>query len=104
MVAAPLHISAGMLEGIAAERRQGLIFDIGSVKAPLASGLRALAESGCRVASVHPMFGPDTHVLHGCHVLVMDVGHPEAAEEAASACSGGRWPRSCGCPWRSTIP
>lgn len=88
VVAAPLHISAGVLEGIAAERRGGLIFDIGSVKAPLAPGLRALAESGCRVASVHPMFGPDTHVLHGCHVLVMDVGHPEATEEAASVFGG----------------
>ena len=88
VVAAPLHISAGMLEGIAAERRQGLIFDIGSVKTPVAHGLRMLADNGCRVASVHPMFGPDTHVLHGCHVLVMDVGHPEAAGEAAAVFGG----------------
>lgn len=88
VVAAPLHISAGMLEEIAFEGRQGLIFDIGSVKAPLARGLQALADNGCRVASVHPMFGPDAHVLHGCHVLVMDVGHEEAAGEAAAVFGG----------------
>ena len=84
VVAAPLETTAGTLEEFAARRRRGLVFDIGSVKAPLGRGLRALAESGCRVASVHPMFGPDTLVLHGCHVLVMDVGQPEAADAAAA--------------------
>lgn len=88
VVAAPLQVSAGVLEGIAAEKRRGLVFDVGSVKAPLAPGLQALAASGCRVASVHPMFGPDTHVLHGRHVLVMDVGLPEAADEAAAVFGG----------------
>ena len=88
VVAAPLGACAEVLEGIAAERRRGLVFDIGSVKAPLAKGLTALRESGCRAASLHPMFGPDAHVLHGCHVLVMDVGRPEDADEAASVFSG----------------
>lgn len=88
VVAAPLRASAEVLEGIAGARRQGLVFDIGSVKAPLARGFAALAGSGCRAASVHPMFGPDTHVLHGCHVLVMEVGDPEPAEEAAAVFSG----------------
>lgn len=88
VVAAPLLVSAEVLRGMASERRQGLVFDVGSVKAPLVEGLEALVESGCRVASAHPMFGPDTHVLHGCHVLVMDVGHPAAAEEAAAVFGG----------------
>ena len=88
VVATPLQISVEVLEGIAAGKRKGLIFDIGSVKAPLAGALGALARSGCRVASVHPMFGPDTYVLHGCHVLVMAVGPPQAAEEAAAVFAG----------------
>ncbi len=88
VVAAPLQASAEMLQGIASEGRQGLVFDIASVKAPVVPGLQALARSGCRVASVHPMFGPDTYVLHGCHVLVMDVGDSGAAEEAAGVFGG----------------
>ena len=88
VVAAPLGVSAEILEAFAAEGRRGLVFDIGSIKAPLSHGLAALAARGCRVASVHPMFGPDALVLHGRHVLVMEVGPPDAADEAASVFSG----------------
>ncbi len=88
VVAAPLQSSVEVLEGIGAKKRKGLIFDIASVKSPMARALSAAAENGCRIASVHPMFGPDAHVLHGCHVLVMDVGHAEAAEEAAGVFAG----------------
>ena len=88
VVAAPLQISVEVLDGIASDRRKGLIFDIGSVKAPMAPALAKAASNGCRIASVHPMFGPDAHVLHGCHVLVMDVGHSQAAEEAAGVFKG----------------
>jgi len=48
----------------------------------------ALRERGRRAASIHPMFGPDAHVLHGCHVLVMDLGDEAAAEEAARVFGG----------------
>ena len=35
------------------------------------------------MTSVHPMFGPDTELLSGRHVLFLDVGCPEATTEAA---------------------
>ena len=71
-----------MLKEMAGSPPRGLIFDIGSLKTPLRSGLEALAASGGKVASVHPMFGPDTQLLSGRHVVVVDVGVPEATAEA----------------------
>lgn len=82
VVAAPLAMSGAILEALAKIRPSGLIFDVGSLKSPLRKGLKALAAAGCRVTSVHPMFGPDTRLLSGRHVIFTDVGHPEATQEA----------------------
>ena len=82
VVAAPMVAANEILEGLAGIGPPGLVFDIGSLKSPLRSGLAALAEAGVRVASVHPMFGPDTELLSGEHVIFVDVGCPEATREA----------------------
>lgn len=82
VVATPLGATAAVLDALAARGHRGLIFDIGSLKAPLAPALRRLAARGCRVASVHPMFGPDTALLSGRHILFMDAGQPEAVRDA----------------------
>ena len=82
VVATPLGITAGVLDELAQRGRRGLVFDIGSLKSPLVAPLRALAEGGVRVTSLHPMFGPDTDLLSGRHVLFMDAGSPEALREA----------------------
>ena len=82
VIAAPIGITATILEDIAATGRAGLIFDIGSLKSPLDSGLRNLASQGAKVTSLHPMFGPDTELLSGRHVLFMEVGNPDATAEA----------------------
>ena len=65
-------------------RPPGLIFDLGSLKTPLRKPLTDLVEAGCKVTSVHPMFGPDTELLSGRHVVFVDVGCPEATAEARS--------------------
>jgi chorismate mutase / prephenate dehydrogenase len=83
VVAAPLRISNDILLELAENPPKGLIFDIGSLKSPLRPGLQALAASGARVTSLHPMFGPDVELLSGRHVIVVDLGMPEANEEAA---------------------
>lgn len=80
-VAAPLRVSAGVLEELSRCRTDALVFDVGSLKAPLESALRAAAEAGLKVCSIHPMFGPDTQLLSEKHVLLMDVGHPGAVED-----------------------
>jgi chorismate mutase/prephenate dehydrogenase len=82
VVAAPLRISAAILEELATRPPRGLVFDIGSLKSPLRAGLLALRAAGARVTSVHPMFGPDTELLSGRHVLFVDVGVAEATREA----------------------
>ncbi len=54
--------------------------DVGSLKTPLRAGLEALRDAGVAVTSLHPMFGPDTNLLSGKHVLFVDVGVPTATE------------------------
>ena len=82
VVAAPLKISGDVLEALAARRPRGIVFDIGSLKTPLRSGLERLRAAGCQVTSVHPMFGPDTELLSGRHVIFIDLGDAQALEEA----------------------
>lgn len=82
VVAAPLRASNEVLHALAEDPPPGLVFDIGSLKSPLRSGLLALAETGARVTSVHPMFGPDTELLSGRHVIFVDVGNREATAQA----------------------
>jgi chorismate mutase/prephenate dehydrogenase len=82
VVAVPLRPSNDILLQLAELKPECLVFDIGSLKSPMREGLDALRESGCRVCSVHPMFGPDEIGLSGRHILFVDVGNSEAVAEA----------------------
>ena len=82
VVAVPLRPSNAILHRLAELHPGGLIFDIGSLKSPMRSGLDALNAAGCRVCSVHPMFGPNEIGLSGRHILFVDVGNPRALAEA----------------------
>ncbi len=82
VIAVTLRPSNDILHRLAELNPPGLIFDIGSLKSPMRSGLEALAAAGCRVCSVHPMFGPGDIGLSGRHILFVDVGNPHAQAEA----------------------
>ena len=82
VVAAPMSVTAAILEAMAKAPPRGVVFDVGSLKSPLRRGLRALQAAGARVTSVHPMFGPGTDLLSGRHVIFVDVGSPEATAAA----------------------
>lgn len=82
VVATPLGQTDAVLRELALRRPSGVIFDLGSLKSPLRSGLMALKSHGCKVTSLHPMFGPDTELLSGRHVIFVDLGVPEALEKA----------------------
>ena len=82
VVAVPLRPSNDILLRLAEITPECLIFDIGSLKSPMREGLDALREKGCRVCSVHPMFGPDEIGLSGRHILFVDMGDQEALGEA----------------------
>ena len=80
VLATPLGVTDAILRELALRRPPGVIFDIGSLKSPLRAGLHALRSHGCKVTSAHPMFGPDTELLSGRHVIFVDLGCPEALE------------------------
>ena len=82
VLATPLGITDGILRELALRRPAGVIFDVGSLKSPLRAGLLALKSHGCKVTSVHPMFGPDTELLSGRHVVFVDLGSAEALASA----------------------
>jgi chorismate mutase/prephenate dehydrogenase len=78
VVAAPLAITGAILGELAVRKPRGLVFDLGSLKSPLRQGLEALRRAGVAVTSVHPMFGPDTELLSGRHVIFIDLGDTAA--------------------------
>ena len=82
VLATPPGITADLLTELSGQDPRALIFDVGSIKSPLIGALQSAAERGLKVCSVHPMFGPDTALLSGRHVLLMDVGSNVAVSEA----------------------
>ena len=82
VVAVPLGPSNDILLQLAELKPDCLVFDIGSLKNPIREGLEAMRQSGCRVCSVHPMFGPNEIGLSGRHILFVDVGSQQAIAEA----------------------
>jgi len=82
VVAAPLAVSGRILLQLAVLKPPGLVFDIGSLKSPLMDGLKEMQAAGCSVTSLHPMYGPDTRLLSGRHLIFCDVG--DAAATAAA--------------------
>jgi chorismate mutase/prephenate dehydrogenase len=82
VIATPLGVTDKILREVAMRRPKGVIFDVGSLKSPLRAGLNALKSHGCRVTSLHPMFGPNTELLSGRHVIFVEAGSPEATASA----------------------
>jgi chorismate mutase/prephenate dehydrogenase len=82
VVAAPMPATAEILEAMVASPPKGVVFDVGSLKSPLRGPLQRLRAAGGNVTSVHPMFGPDTELLSGRHVIFVDVGAPAATAAA----------------------
>ncbi|MGH8142575.1 MAG: prephenate dehydrogenase/arogenate dehydrogenase family protein [Steroidobacteraceae bacterium] len=82
VVAAPLGTTNRILQQLAQRRPRGVVFDLGSLKTPLRTGLHALQAAGVAATSLHPMFGPDTELLSQRHVIFIDLGHADALAQA----------------------
>ncbi len=82
VVATPISASNAVLLALAEAQPRGVVFDLGSLKTPLREGLSELVRMGCRVTSLHPMFGPDTRLLSERHVVIIDLGSKEATRYA----------------------
>lgn len=74
VLATPLRVTATILDDLVAMKPTGVVLDLGSLKSPLGRSLRELAAAGVDVASLHPLFGPDTDLLSGHHVALIDLG------------------------------
>jgi chorismate mutase / prephenate dehydrogenase len=81
-VSVPMSDAAKVLRKIAAMKPRGLIFDVCSLKAPIDDILRAMARTGLRIASVHPIFGPNLWPLSGGYITFSDCGSGVAVTEA----------------------
>jgi len=82
VVAAPIDASRGVIEELARLRPSGIVFDVASIKAPLIDAIGNAARAGVEICSIHPMFGPDTRLLAGRHVLLMHCGSDRALAAA----------------------
>jgi len=82
VIATTIDAAKEILDKVLELRPKGLIMDVTSIKAPLIPSLRAAAERGMKVCSIHPMFGPDTTSLIYQNLLVCDCGSKEAVTEA----------------------
>lgn len=69
-------------EVVAAVPKAALVFDIASIKGGAKESLRKLAAEGRHVTSLHPMFGPQTELLMGHNVVLLDCGRPDAVAAA----------------------
>ncbi|NNF52413.1 MAG: bifunctional chorismate mutase/prephenate dehydrogenase [Gammaproteobacteria bacterium] len=84
LVATPLRACNDILRQLADRKPAGLIIEVASLKTPIREGLDALLSAGCDVASLHPMFGPDTELLSGRHLVFVDLGQPDSLALAKS--------------------
>jgi len=82
IVATPIQKSVEVLNQLQQLKPTGIVMDISSIKTPLRRPLRALHDSGCRVVSIHPMFGPDIQLLSNKHVIFIHMGDDQALDSA----------------------
>ncbi len=81
-VSVPMSVSAEVLRTIGDMKPKALVFDIASLKAPIEKELREMGRAGLRVASVHPMFGPNLWPLSSGNITFSDCGNSVAVLEA----------------------
>jgi chorismate mutase/prephenate dehydrogenase len=57
----------------------GVVVDVASIKTPIIDPIRDLQQAGGCVASIHPMFGPATHLLRDADIVICDTGDAAAS-------------------------
>lgn len=82
VLALPMRQTGELLAQLEAVQPQGLVFDIASIKSPIAAELQRAAASGLKLCSLHPMFGPGTALLSDRHVVYVNLGRDDAVSAA----------------------
>jgi len=82
LLATPLGTMRSVLEEMIAARPSGVVLEIASLKSHLLRTVREGIRGGLKLASIHPMFGPDTDLLSGQNLVVCTAGCAEAEDFA----------------------
>jgi chorismate mutase / prephenate dehydrogenase len=88
ILATPISAAREALDQVVALKPKGTIFDISSIKATLIPTIRAAAEEGLEICSLHPMFGPDAESIYNRNILVCDCGSQHAMDKATELFDG----------------
>jgi chorismate mutase/prephenate dehydrogenase len=80
LVATPLAASPGVYRELVDRTPKGIICDIASIKGGLIEGIAGARRAGLRVASMHPLFGPDARVLSDKIICLCRCGDPSSLE------------------------
>ncbi len=78
VLATPIGRTPETLEKVLAMKPKGVVFDVCSVKEPVAPLIKKAVSKKFKISSVHPMFGPDARILLDRNVIVCDCGSEEA--------------------------
>ena len=84
IIATPLSPGVGVLRDVLAAGPRALVADIFSLKSHVQDDLTRGVDRGLRVASLHPLFGPEVRTLGGRVLAVLDCGNRTAADDAAA--------------------
>jgi chorismate mutase/prephenate dehydrogenase len=88
IVATPISAAKEVLEQVVALKPKGTVFDISSIKSPVIPTIKAAAEEGLEICSLHPMFGPDAESVYNRNILVCDCGSQQAVTKVTSLFDG----------------
>lgn len=81
VLATPISETSKVIDQVIETRTDAIVCDICSLKTPVIQALRSACRKGLKVASIHPMFGPDVQILAGRNVLICDVGDSNSSSE-----------------------
>jgi chorismate mutase/prephenate dehydrogenase len=81
VLATPLAKTAAIMENIIPLKPQGLIIEICSLKTPVRTALQKTQQAHLRIASIHPMFGPDVDTLAGRNIILCQAGDEKSELE-----------------------
>ncbi len=83
LLACPMKASAKLLKNLARLKPRGMVIEMASLKSPVLEGIRDLQSAGLKIASIHPLFGPDTDLLLDKNILIC-TGEGLSSKEAAT--------------------
>lgn len=74
VIATPMTQAAETLRHLVRFKSQAIIMEICSLKSPVSTALDECESAGLKIASIHPMFGPNTKLLADKNLIICERG------------------------------